>query len=264
MNHIALGLIAVTLVYVVYKVQFEDDTGPPGQKGADGLRGIPGETGPTGKDGSIGAQGPAGQPGVEGRQGAQGATGPAGKDGSTGAQGPAGQPGVQGPVGPVGTIQDIGELRVGGLITKEGIVHTNVWDKWSVFRSGRTAAMCMDVSEAGNGKSVHMYSCHGALPFQATRWLGDPTGQARIQTGHRTCLDVPGGDARAGVALQTWECNMQPAQMFGIDNRSRIVHRPSGLCVDLPGGGNGGELVHGTKLQLSNCDDGDDQRWGFY
>lgn len=77
---------------------------------------------------------------------------------------------------------------------------------------------------------------------------------------HGKCLDVGGGVPTNGNQLHQWGCILNdsrtgshPNQLFELleqgDDIYQIVHRPSGKCVDVAGGGR----TNGTKIQLWDC-----------
>ncbi|MFD5829133.1 RICIN domain-containing protein [Lentzea sp. NPDC060358] len=79
---------------------------------------------------------------------------------------------------------------------------------------------CMDVLGLNNdGTPVVQWPCANITNqrFQASRNLPDfVTLKSRVAGTSTHCLDVPGGQATEGLAVQIWTCNGTAAQSFGV------------------------------------------------
>jgi hypothetical protein len=79
---------------------------------------------------------------------------------------------------------------------------------------------CMDVFGLNNnGTQVIQWPCSGISNqrFEASRDLpGFVSLRSRVAGTRTHCLDVPGGLANEGAAMQVWTCNGTPAQVFGV------------------------------------------------
>lgn len=73
----------------------------------------------------------------------------------------------------------------------------------------------------------------------------------------QTCLDISGGQARDGAAIQVGSCNGSASQLW--DAASDGTLRAFGtMCLDVPGGSS----VPGTRLQIWECQGGNtNQAW---
>ncbi|MFE9611370.1 ricin-type beta-trefoil lectin domain protein [Streptomyces sp. NPDC006012] len=71
------------------------------------------------------------------------------------------------------------------------------------------------------------------------------------------CIDVVGGRAVQGAALQIWDCSKAASQRwtFAADGTMRAL----GMCVQLAGG----STADGTNLELARCDGGPAQSFGL-
>ncbi|MEU5434625.1 ricin-type beta-trefoil lectin domain protein [Streptomyces sp. NPDC020719] len=78
-------------------------------------------------------------------------------------------------------------------------------------------------------------------------------GEIRFATNADRCLDLPGGDAAAGVQL--WTCNRTPAQAFSVNPDGTIT--AGGRCLDAGGAG----TANGTAVGMWYCNNGGNQRW---
>nr|WP_251051310.1 RICIN domain-containing protein [Streptomyces sp. ISL-86] len=67
------------------------------------------------------------------------------------------------------------------------------------------------------------------------------------------CLDVPGGDAAAGVQL--WPCNKTAAQMFTVNANGTIT--AGGRCLDA----SGAATANGTSVGMWYCNGGGNPQW---
>ncbi|WP_186763197.1 RICIN domain-containing protein [Lentzea tibetensis] len=79
---------------------------------------------------------------------------------------------------------------------------------------------CMDVAgRNNNGTPVLQWDCGAASNqrFQAgTNLPNFVTLRSRVARTSSHCLDVPGGVATEGAAIQIWVCNRTPAQIYGV------------------------------------------------
>ena len=69
------------------------------------------------------------------------------------------------------------------------------------------------------------------------------------------CIDIPGGQATAGAALQMWDCNGSAAQKWTLASDGTV--RAMGRCMDPAGGA----LANGTRIQLADCNANPVQRF---
>lgn len=118
--------------------------------------------------------------------------------------------------------------------------------------------------EAEQGTRIITEEGDGLLDQRWMPW-GHPEGNmslvCRNSKGEFKALDVPNGDATAGVALQSWEFNQSDAQRFTLEEISRwearVVH-VSGLRVDVAYSGG-----IGSTVQLWSPNDGGNQVFRF-
>ncbi|NGY60301.1 ricin-type beta-trefoil lectin domain protein [Lentzea sp. NEAU-D13] len=79
---------------------------------------------------------------------------------------------------------------------------------------------CMDAfGAATNGTPVIQWPCAGTSNqrFQASRNLPDTVIlRSRVAGTSTHCLDVPGGQSTAGLAMQIWQCNNSAAQSWRV------------------------------------------------
>lgn len=86
-------------------------------------------------------------------------------------------------------------------------------------------------------------------------YLGESTrGSGNVVTKASTCLDVDGGSAVNGTAVQLWDCASVPAQDWTYDGGKL---RALGKCLDLDQGG----TANGTLAHLWDCADVPSQTW---
>ncbi|MFD9793908.1 ricin-type beta-trefoil lectin domain protein [Streptomyces sp. NPDC059070] len=78
-------------------------------------------------------------------------------------------------------------------------------------------------------------------------------GEIRFATNADRCLDLPNGDAAAGVQL--WTCNRSPAQAFSVNADGTIT--AGGRCLDASGQG----TANGTAVGMWYCNNGGNQQW---
>lgn len=104
----------------------------------------------------------------------------------------------------------------------------NAFQRWdfvdhdnSVFQIRNAVTLkCMDVlGTNNNGTPVVQWPCANISNqrFQANRSLPDfVTLKSRVAGTKTHCLDVPGGLATEGAAMQIWTCNGTASQAFGV------------------------------------------------
>ena len=88
------------------------------------------------------------------------------------------------------------------------------------------------------------------------------------------CVDVPGGNAKAGQEVRLWQCNGLPNQEWlfkALSPSAQVVNPLSptiyaihyaanpNLCLDLPAGNS----TNGNHLQLWNCNQQENQKWVY-
>lgn len=69
------------------------------------------------------------------------------------------------------------------------------------------------------------------------------------------CLDVPGGVATDGAALQIYDCNDSAAQLWTASAAGELRVLDT-MCLDDPSGG-----AQGTPAQIRTCSGGANQQW---
>ncbi|WP_308189809.1 RICIN domain-containing protein [Streptomyces sp. WAC 00631] len=57
--------------------------------------------------------------------------------------------------------------------------------------------------------------------------------------------------------MAIWDCNNQADQQWNVNADGTITAAQSGLCLDA----SGQATANGTKIQLSSCTGGANQRW---
>ncbi|MFD6139250.1 ricin-type beta-trefoil lectin domain protein [Promicromonospora sp. NPDC060271] len=82
-----------------------------------------------------------------------------------------------------------------------------------------------------------------------------PTAVAVQSAASGRCLDVPGGAAVDGAALQIYDCNGSAAQQWTA-SASGELRALGSMCVDDPSGG-----AAGTAVALRTCHGGANQQW---
>lgn len=91
----------------------------------------------------------------------------------------------------------------------------------SIFQIRNAVSLkCMDVAgRNNNGTPVLQWDCGRSSNqrFQAgTNLPNFVTLTSRVAGTRSHCLDVPGGEATVGAAIQIWGCNRTAAQIFGV------------------------------------------------
>jgi glucosylceramidase len=91
-------------------------------------------------------------------------------------------------------------------------------------------------------------------------WSGTQSGTSLSSTGTASgygsmCLDVAGGDATAGTAVDEYTCNGSTAQQWTTDPNGTIQAMDG--CLDIVGGG----TANGTKVDLYTCNGTGAQVW---
>ena len=100
------------------------------------------------------------------------------------------------------------------------------------------------------------YSSDGATVCWQTCDSTSKGGPIRI---NGKCVDIPGGEIRAGQKIQLWDCNGSYAQNFSYNPVDKTI-RPlanSDFCVDIPGG----NITNGAQMQLWNCNGSNAQQF---
>ncbi|CAL9569199.1 ricin-type beta-trefoil lectin domain protein [Streptomyces sp. enrichment culture] len=92
-------------------------------------------------------------------------------------------------------------------------------------------------------------------------WSGTPSGGAD-RTGAFVglagkCLDVAGGSAANGTAVQLWNCNGTAAQRWTVRADGSV--QALGKCLDVTGG----SVADGAKVQVYDCNGTGAQRWSY-
>ncbi|WP_034592507.1 ricin-type beta-trefoil lectin domain protein [Hamadaea tsunoensis] len=70
------------------------------------------------------------------------------------------------------------------------------------------------------------------------------------------CVDLSGGSAANGTAVQLWTCNGTSAQQWTVGNTDNSI-RALGKCMDVTAAG----TANGTKVQLYDCNATNAQKW---
>lgn len=136
-----------------------------------------------------------------------------------------------------------------------GLKTTNpLFQRWA-FENAQlvnVAGFCIEMpfADFSSNRRATLARCHRG-PAQA--WTLDPSGE--IQHG-RQCLDVFGGVATDGQAVQTYGCQESPNQLFLFENRRLLFDRK---CVGAAGTF---PLLQDTQLELQTCLSGADQNIG--
>lgn len=111
------------------------------------------------------------------------------------------------------------------------------------------------------GGQHYTYSLPGKTSATFT-WSGTPSGGGSGQSGALVglggkCLDVAGGSAADGTAVQLWDCNGSAAQRWtlGADGSVRAL----GKCLDVTSG----STADGAKVQLWSCNGSGAQQWRY-
>ncbi|HKC26816.1 MAG TPA: ricin-type beta-trefoil lectin domain protein, partial [Jatrophihabitans sp.] len=73
------------------------------------------------------------------------------------------------------------------------------------------------------------------------------------------CLDVAAGRTTNGTGVQLFRCNATPAQEWKSGADGRLVNVRSGKCLDVPGG----SAAPGMRLQIFTCNGTAAQRWSL-
>ncbi|QNS05399.1 RICIN domain-containing protein [Streptomyces xanthii] len=85
-----------------------------------------------------------------------------------------------------------------------------------------------------------------------------PTEFTYSPDGGRHCLDVAGSGTENATAVQLWDCNGSPGQVWKpASDPGTLVNPHSGKCLDVAGGG----TADGTKVQIYACNGTGAQQW---
>ncbi|MFI8910579.1 ricin-type beta-trefoil lectin domain protein [Streptomyces sp. NPDC053513] len=158
---------------------------------------------------------------------------------------------------------------------------TGVWTKLTVSYNATTGQMTLYVNDALASTGFHTtkLAAAGSLVLGRYKYQGkannfyngsiadvvvhdyavDPasvSGPVVSDMAPGVCLDLSGGVAENGRAVQAWTCNGSDAQSWkGMPDGSLQI---KGMCLDAPGNGPWG---NGTLPQLWTCNGGVNQKW---
>ena len=123
------------------------------------------------------------------------------------------------------------------------------------------ASLCADAfAPIQQGNSIQVWPCNGYAQQQFNVFWGTTI---RINQDYYFCLDLVGGAAVKGTAVQSWECNSLPNQQWVFNlSTGQIVYAGTGLnpplCLDAH------DMTAGTQLFIWDCDEQlAAQQWGF-
>ncbi|WP_344074069.1 RICIN domain-containing protein [Streptomyces crystallinus] len=91
-------------------------------------------------------------------------------------------------------------------------------------------------------------------------WIGDASNVIKVVAAPGKCLDVAGGSADNGAAVQIWTCNNGPEQDWRLEPDGSGLHLrnvKSGKCLDV----DHANSADGTKIQIWNCNQAPAQTW---
>ncbi|MBY8876287.1 ricin-type beta-trefoil lectin domain protein [Streptomyces sp. PLK6-54] len=131
-----------------------------------------------------------------------------------------------------------------------------------VDMSALTAADLSDQlhpNDTGYRKMADAFNA-GVQAADAAGWINAPvavSGPVRSALAGK-CLDVNGGNATAGTAVQIWTCNNTGAQAWTAATDGTL--RALGKCLDVTGAATG----NGSKAELWDCNGGGNQQWQPY
>ncbi|MCX5200699.1 RICIN domain-containing protein [Streptomyces sp. NBC_00237] len=131
--------------------------------------------------------------------------------------------------------------------------------------------LCLDAVNSGtaNGTPVQLFTCNDTDAQHWSARITDGLNGRRylVNVASGKCLDVPYGDARAGVKPQLWDCNRTGSQEFATPGGpgqgggyGPIVHNPSGLVLDVPDS----RFESGARPQLWVRNGTNAQSWTYY
>jgi hypothetical protein len=116
---------------------------------------------------------------------------------------------------------------------------------------------CLSVPAAGDNVALTIDTCKGG---DAQSWDLSGLQAARgavssaVAATNQICLDDSGGKTSDGNPMQTWRCNLTPAQIL---THAGTALRVLGRCLDVAGGAS----TNGTPVQLYRCNGSGAQQW---
>ncbi|WP_165984077.1 ricin-type beta-trefoil lectin domain protein [Streptomyces sp. YIM 98790] len=128
--------------------------------------------------------------------------------------------------------------------TSAPLLYTHAWNDVFTPLTNTATGQCPAVSATRNGTPVTGTPCTGD---RAQQWWHDPaTGALHTALSHDRCLDIPGGDYRAGVELGVWDCHGDANQRFTLSPAGTLSPPAApDLCVT--------QSAAGARLTLQPC-----------